>query len=230
MSETLTNEYTIDEFVDDVERTLQYWLDAHTCPEAWANSWLLDDDPHYTLKESPIISNSYFRFDLQRSALRSYAKRHREHWTRCKNCGSISEFGYCGCEKPEKQVRVSISELTETLIEFGYQDIVSNEDIVDAMETEGFKAYTNGIKGLIAPVVSEVKEVLKAIRRAKTNEDRLQAVLWGTRVYHVHGNIMNDYTSYAGVDYEQWKLIDQVRNDGLESVWSSEELKEFLEN
>ena len=95
---------------------------------------------------------------------------------------------------------------------------------MESLEVYGFREYRNGVKDVVAPVISEIKDVLKSIRKAKTNEDKLEAVLWGTRVYHVHGNVMQDY----GMGEISYNLVDSIRDNGLNSVFSREEIEEYL--
>lgn len=217
---------TIEKYVDAVESTLQYWLDCHTQPKKWAEGWIVDDDVEYTFKESPVISNNYFTFEWRKSALRREAKKTRHMYNICKNCGMMND-GFDCCEDVKLGKNPTITDLTYWLEEVEAQP--TNSALMESLVKDGFKVYREALKDIIAPVVDEVKDVIKAIRRAKTNEDRLQAVLWGTRVYHVHGNIMSDYgdRSQYEIDY---KMIDNIRNNGLNSVFSNEEITEYLES
>lgn len=216
--------FTVEQYVDAVESTLQYWLDSHTKADKWAEGWLIDGEAEYTFKQLSKLENNYFSFDWRKSAMTQLARNTRYMYNRCKNCGMLND-GYDCCENPKLGGHPSIGELAEWLIEV---DVIPSErELMESLIKDGFKVYKSALKDIIAPVVSEVKDVLKSIRTAKTNEDKLQAVLWGTRVYHVHGNIMSDYGSLAQYEVE-YGDIDNIRNNGLESVFSREEISEYL--
>jgi len=214
---------TVSEYVEAVETSLQFWLDAHLNAEKWTEEWTAGD-PLYMFKESPVMKNNYFSFDLGRAVYSQMAKNQAYMYKRCKNCGSLND-GFDCCESP-RLVRATIAEVEDFLREIEAEPRES--DIIETMEKQAFKVYRAALKDIVAPVVTEVKAVLKSIRTAKTQEDKLQAVLWGTRVYHVHGNIMADYADRAQCDVD-YKLIDDIRNNGLSSVFSRDEINDFLE-
>lgn len=220
----MDEQITLQEYIDGVEKSLQYWLDLHTDAKTWAEEWTLDDI-QWAFKESPTIKNSYFTFDWKRAAYKQYAKVNRHWFICCKNCGCIFENGYedsC-CDNPKFVNPPKLADLIEWLSELELE--LSDDVLYDALEKDGFKTYRIALKDTIAPVVSEVKMILRAIRKARTNQDKLVAVLWGTRVYHVNGNIMSDYGDRTGLDY---KMVDSIRNNGLESIFSKDEVSEFV--
>lgn len=218
---------TLDDYIEGVEKALQYWLDIHTEADKWAENWIIDEDVLYTFKEMPIIKNNYFEFNWKESALKRLAEDTKHLYNVCLNCGCINEDGYedC-CEEPEPGNEPDTDELFYWLDELEAQPTESA--LMESLKKEGFKIYTEALEDIIRPVVEEVKEVLEAIHNAETPEDTLQAVLWGTRVYHVHGNIMSDYSDKVNYDIE-YNLIDSIRNNGLESVFSREEITAYLE-
>lgn len=220
--------FTLKDYIEAVENTLQYWLDVHTVAEKWAEGWIIDDDAEYSFKERPVIKNNYFTFNWKESALRKMAENDKHLYNVCPNCGCINEDGYeyC-CEEPEQGEEPSAEDMAQWLEDI--DAIPSERDLRESLEEEGFKVYSEALSAVISPVVDEVTDVLKAIRDAEEAEDKLRAVLWGTRVYHVHGNIMSDYSDKINYDIElDYKLIDSIRNDGLESVFSREEIDEYL--
>lgn len=221
---------TIENYVEGVQNALQFWLDIHTIAEKWAEQWILDNDPSYTFKECPVIKNNYFEFKWKESALRQMAEDDKHLFNVCNGCGCINENGFdCGCE--EEGEGEGDEPTTEDLF-YWLQELDAQPDdsaLLESLEKEGFKIYQEALSSIIAPVVGEVTDVLKAIHDAESREDTLRAVLWGTRVYHVHGNIMQDYSNHVNYDVEiDYKIIDSIRNDGLESVFSREEIEEYL--
>lgn len=215
---------SLQEYIEGVENSLQYWLDLHTDAKTWAEEWSMDEI-QFMFKENPIIKNNYFTFNWKEAAYKRYAMKYRYMFTRCKNCGCIFDAGYedeC-CEHPKFVNHPSVANLCEWLSELELE--LSDDVLYDALEKDGFKVYKAALRDTIAPVVQEVKAILRAIRKAKTNQDRLVSVLWGTRVYHVNGNIMSDYGDRTGLDY---RMVDSIRNNGLESIFSKEEISEFV--
>ena len=214
---------TLEEYIQGVEDTIQYWLDLHTKAETWAQEWALDD-PEYMFKQSPVLKNHYFTFDWKEAAIKRHAHNHKNEYQICCRCGLIWDVYYdCDCTDNPKMKSVTIKELTGWLEEI--EPVLSENDLMDALEKDGFKVYRDALKDLTKPVEDECKDVLKSIRKAKTHEDKLQAILWGTRVFHVHGNIMKDYGEQFQVPYN---LIDSIRNEGLNSIFSNEEITEYL--
>ena len=209
---------TISQYVESVENALQYWLDLHTDAETWAEDTSLDSIQD-TFKNSPILSNSCYTFNWKNAAIRREAKNTRELFQVCKNCGMIND-GFDCCENPRLGKHPSIDELAKWYSEMGIE--LSDDILMETLVKDGFKVYRNALRDHVQPVINEVKDVLKSIRRSKNNEDRLLAVLWGTRVYHVNGNIMADYGR------EELSLIDSIRNNGLESVFPKEDINEYI--
>jgi hypothetical protein len=221
---------TLEEYMEAVKNTLQYWLDIHTNAEKWAQAWIVDDDPQYTLKECPTISNDYFTFDLKAAVIKYWVRDNRHLFNVCKGCNCINETGYgCGCgEEKEGEGRIpSIVDLTCWMEDIGTDGLqIDDDQIIDALKNDGFKVYRAALKDIVAPVVGEVKDVLKSFRKAKNPAEILQCATWANHVCHVHGNIIKDYGEQFGIDY---KTVDSVSQDGLQSIFSAEEIEEFLQ-
>lgn len=226
---------TPEEFVEAVEKILTFWLDSHTNPVVWASEWIIDDDISYTFHQYKNgISNDYFSFDWQAAALSQYAKDNRHDWEVCKRCGDMVEAGYgqeCRCEEEGREGNFktpTVKQLTEYLcemVEMGVTLNISEDVMFRALQTEGFKVYTNALKSVIAGPVAEVKETLRRLKRARTNEDKFTVALSGTAVWHVHGNIFADYGEQLGLDSD---VIDRIRNEGPMNYFGRELLEEYF--
>lgn len=226
----MTEQIALTTYIEAVENTIQYWLDIHTDSTKWAENWIIDDDIHYTFKTTPIIENNYFTFDWRESVLKIWCRDNKYQFNICKNCGCYND-GYDCCDNVKLGRNPTTKELIQWFIDLeDIEQMFTESQLIESLATSGFKTYRAGIKDIIAPVISECKSVLKSIRNAKTNQDTLTAILWGTRVFHVHGNIMADYADRCNYEYQDmYTLIDSIRNNGLNSVFSNEEIKSYLQ-
>jgi len=193
------NDGSVESFCAAVHATLQFWLDIHTDPIAWAHSWV-EIDGYANLQEAcsyePILANSYFSFDWRNAALRMYADEYRDNWRQCQVCGSIDEF-----------------------------DTIP-EHIFEKSLLSGFDVYSDGVDGAICGAVEEVQDFLCQYDDATTNKERLTACLWDLHVVHANGNIAQDYASKIG---EFSTEIEEVQNGCLEDWFSEEDIAEYLE-
>lgn len=215
---------TIEEYINAVEETMRYWLDLHTNPVKWAEEWSLDDIK-YAFETSPVLSNNYFSFDWKEAALKRQAKEWQGLFNICKACGGINETGYDSCcDEPVEGRKLTIAELAEFLKDCETQP--SEDALLESLEKDGFKVYRAALKDTTAPIEREVKDVLKSIRKARGKpSDMLQVITWANHVCHVNGNIIKDYGDRFGIDN---KTVDSISQDGLASVFSQEEIDEYL--
>ena len=222
------------EFCAAVADTLQYWLDVHTHPRAWALSWLVDDDAEYTLQQRASIGNQYFDFDLGAAVLRRWARDYRKCLWRCGRCGSIQDNGLeCCCEPP--RARYSPQPTNAQLLDWATQggdDITGLCDIAEyvmpALEHEGFRTYREAVKPITAPIEDEIKAALASIDRAKYSRSMdweddgedgpqyLAACLWASHLMHVNGNIVMDYGERFGLD---WQDLRRAQQEGIDAVY-----------
>lgn len=216
----MTIEMTLPEYIDAVQDTLQYWLDIHTNAKAWAHYWDVCDNWVETLKLYPEISNDYFEFNLTRAAIYQYAKAHKSEYGKCRKCGMIWD-AWQDCDQCNRPLgEVTIKALAEWLEDIGMSpETFTESEIERAMEEQGFKAYQEGIRGTIAPVVAEVKDCLKSIKR-----DPLVGVAWANHVMHVNGNILADYGDHSELDYD---FVCRVSQEGLQAVFGEEAVAEY---
>ena len=229
---------TIEEFVSAVSDTLTYWLMCHTDPETWADQWCAGEPAWMFEQSSGELSNDYFHFDWKRAAYEVLAS--QLYAERCSACGAIMvdyEGVWCECladyeddpdefgEEPTTET-VDDSELVEWLEEVGYP--LSEWAIEQALEEKGFAAYSEALAGYISGHVEEMEEAVKRLDDAIAADDRwnmLTLAREATRIYHVNGEVMEDYGENIGLDFS---LVDSVRNDGFAEVFGREEVREFL--
>jgi len=224
----MNNEHiTLPEYIEKVESTLKYWLDVHTNPAKWADSWCVDDDWQYTIRECPVIKNNYFEFDIRKHLARYIAKRDRGYYNTCRKCGLIFESWYTGekCDDCGASFRkTTIAELTKWLEGYG-EDLSASDDVIrEVLIKEGFKVYREALSDIIAGTVEEVKDCLKQFKTHNPAK-LLQAVTWANHVMHVHGNIVQDYGEYAELDYD---LVNEVSQNSLAGAFGQSAIDEYL--
>ncbi len=236
---------TPEDYCQVVENGLRYWLAVHTDPVEWAAGWAEDGDNWQPLlaerqsersHELGLIENDYWSFNLKAAVIDAWVVDFQHWYERCPECGCIDENGTwdtCNCEPDEdggypERVTPTLGELADWCRD--YDPITEYPDslIQAAMEGPGFETYSEAMESTLAPVIEEIKEVLESIEAAQTPADRLQACMWGTRVAHVNGNVFQDYAQH--ICWNGWDKAVAIRDHGLESVFSSEQVRAFLED
>ena len=162
------NDGSVESFCEAVHATLQFWLDIHTNPTAWAHNLGLPDDLQLACAQRPRLGNDYYNFDWRDAALTLYADEYCDNWRQCPVCGSIDEF-----------------------------DTIP-EHILEKSLLSGFDVYSDGVDGAICGAVDVVQDFLCQYDDAETNKDRLTVCLWGLHVVHANGNIAQDYADEIG--------------------------------
>lgn len=210
--------YTIEEYIDAVEKALQYWVDMHFDAEKWAENWLMDKGPEYLFATTNgILENNFFSFNWKTDSYKLYAASF--NWQQCPECGMLDEYLACDCDVDET-ITPEDDEIADLLEDLEYT--IPDYILIKSLETTGFEIYQHALGSLITPIREECEEVITALQNADNKQDLFAAILWGTRIYHVNGNIMEDH---ASIDTN---AVDTIRNDGPSSYWDKEEIKEFL--
>lgn len=215
-----------EQFCEAVKTTLTLWMDMHTNRDAWTQSWLAGCETSYTYGLTPVISNDYFTFDWTAAAYALLANDYRGDFEKCAHCGSLWDYSSFDCDCQEETESEPIDD-TAYLAEWlqGCEYPLSETVLERSLLTAGFDAYREALAPVTAGIEEEIKECLDAIAAAKDNYSLIQACMWATRVYHVNGNVMDDYGDYTGLEVG---MIDDVRNEGLESRFDRDEIREFI--
>lgn len=223
---------TLAEYVDGVEKTLKLWLDVHTDPKAWAEHWI---DPHGSAAElfkaySAVFSNDHFHCDVRYRLYEEKAKGMDLY--RCTECGftdeDATECPDCGGVVEEMSLEEATEELME-VFELDYViDSLPEKTLEDILIHEVFPVYREAVAPVTEEIEEQVRATLDRFAEATSNEERLLAAMAGTSVYHVSGNIMEDYASSVPDFYVSFETIDRVRKHGLEQVFGRDEVEEYL--
>lgn len=90
-----------------------------------------------------------------------------------------------------------------------------------------FDDYYKSVEPVFRNELEMIQNAIDDIELANNNAELLAAVLAGTQVYHVNGQVMDDYGEVSNLDY---KFVDSIRNDGLLAHFTQEEIDDFMEN
>jgi len=222
----LNPEKSLADFCQAVENTLRHWVLLHTDAETWIENWLAGYEPLEFIKEFPEISNNYFSANLRDLLLDSYCENNVDNFTICSECGGISESGFEDCDCDEQDFGTpDANELKEWFIELDFIPLdVTDTDAYDAM-LKAFEIYTQDVGPVFSGALEMIQDAISDIESCKSNSELLAACLAGTQVYHVHGNVMDDYGDAFDLDYN---FVDNIRNDGIAAHFNDEEINEFL--
>lgn len=217
------------DYIECVLFTLRTWVKLHTDAEQWARNQLMDDDLLYTFKHVPIMENYYYRFDWREETYRPMAERwiREGYLVRCSVCSTfLDRYEDCDCEAETNELEEGdLDDLIWWLKDI--QAEVEESDLWESLVTAGFSAYYDAVYPVFAGVLEDIQDSIKDIEEALRGGDPgeiLAAVMAGTQVYHVSGNVMADYGSYANLEY---CFVDRVRNEGLEAVFGEEAIHEY---
>ena len=221
-------ESSIETYVKAVRATLDHWLKIHTDREAWVENWLGGCDVRYIYDSSNgELSNNYFTFGWANATKKYHAENTADEYTRCDQCGAIGYIGdeeyICECEDADFE-EPSAGDVLEH-IDMNEASYYSDDELLKSLVNDGFDCYSDALDVVISGIVDEVTEIIESIDSAEDSQSLLVAVLYGTRVYHVHGNIFSNYGGDIGLEPD---FIDNIRNNGLNSVYSNEEIAEFI--
>jgi len=227
---------TVKDFVLAVRDALHVWLLVHTDPECWAAEWTCDE-PEWAFKESEgVIRNDRFSFDWKGAVYKEMAENWLSTTSKCPRCGMLLFEGReldCDCwkEDEEPETELCTEEDLEDIVEF-MEDCCTEPEpsrALDALVRYGFSIYRDALERTIATHVDEMRLAVQALSEAVDADDRwnmLTMAREATRIYHVNGEVMQDYGERVGLDFS---LVDQVRSEGYAEVFGEEEVRAFLE-
>lgn len=224
----LNPESSLVDFCKAVEGTLRHWVAIHTDAETWVENWVAGYDYLEFVKEYPKISNNYFSANLRDLMLDSYCENNADNFCRCSDCGCIHESGFedCDCDEPEYEP-VDFGDLKEWFNDIDFIPLDATDN--DAYEAllKAFDIYSQEVGPVFSGALEMIEDAIRDIESCDSRSELLAACLAGTQVYHVHGNVMDDYGDICNLDFN---FVDSVRNDGINAHFTDEQIKGFLED
>lgn len=216
---------SIELIINVITDSLRRWYALHTDRVEWADDWLAGYEPSEFIREFPTIGNSFFSFNLAETA---YARYLVSMCSVCSECGLIIDNGFgcpnCGeeCSEDELTLDYALDYVQDT----GYVvESIPDYIITETLENEGFDVYHAGVYDTVAGIIDEVETALDRINNAENNVELLSCAMSALSIMHHSGNIFGDYAGLFGLSYG---TINSIRNEGLESIFTRDEIREFI--
>lgn len=229
----------LEDFIVDISRVMQYWLDIHTDRAAWTELWLMDMSPSEVAKEfGGKTSNNYYSFDWRAAAVKLWCERNTHNYYTCANCGCINKNG-TPCELEEECENADQHDVHEDDLFYYVQDayygeevyyLLSDEDWREALEGDGFDTYRDAMSRHTSAIEDEVSEVLEAISSATDIDDLITAITWALHVAHVNGFIIKDYADETPgvITSNLYDKLNDVQQYGLSEVFDQSDIDSFF--
>lgn len=201
---------SLDEFQKDVVESLTHWRDVHIDRDEWMD-WFTGGSIRNCY---PTIGNAFFSLNIRDVALYRMAEAATNECVYCEEHGVQNRYDEtCECW----QRRATTDEVLEFFEDIGEEP--DDEFIEDAIYNEGFDDFYRATYPAISDIVDQINDLLLQIDE---EENRLLGLQKAMSIAHLGGKIIEDYSPI------HWKLIDQVRDEGVLSVWDREEVDEFM--
>lgn len=228
-------EKSIQDLCDSVLMTLKYWHSLHTDCQVWAENWLLEMDPLEWLNETDgIMSNSYFNVNVKDNILIEWAAENIHLFSICNECNAIidNKWDECSCDSFDydnlrKLNDNDINDLLLWLDEINCGTLPN--DITDRMVFNAmmlaFDVYSAALKDYIAEIIEDIELYINQIEGSANNGELLVNVLSAMQVYHLNGNVMEDYGDMFNLDRN---FAYDVRNNGLTEYYDQDDIDHFI--
>jgi hypothetical protein len=222
---------SVEELVQATHATVKHWLDIHTDRDEWARNMTLDEGIKYAFEMNPTMSNNYWSWSWKDAALEIWCQNNNGLFRACESCGCMYEYGCKNCcEADEYDDDVPSSEsLNQWLKE--YEDdymiacMIDEYTLEEALLTKGFDSYREVMVSIVGGIEENCRDVLDRIENAETPDDQLVAVLAAFHLEHHTGNVLKDYGSGFGIDYQD---VVRVCEEGINILFDSEQITTFL--
>lgn len=226
----LSPENSISDFCEAVLSTLKYWYNTHTDAKTWAEDWLCGYSPKKFIEEiGGILENSYFRVNVVEKVFSHWCKANIDDFYCCEKCYMIVEScNECDCGNDDFWKECGIERLTEWMSDIYGDELppyTTDEMCFDAI-VDCFDEYAAAVHPHILCELELCKNAIEDIENSFDNKtELLAACLAGTQIYHLNGNIMEDYGGLANIDS---MFICEVRDNALLEYFTQEEIDEFV--
>jgi hypothetical protein len=199
----------LEDFISSVISILRYWVDIHSDRYAWTDLWINENSPSGTaLLCKGVIVNDYFSFNWLNQATLEYYEELDD------------------CYDTDGNV-ISLEDFVDLVIENPFSDI-PEDNWYNAILFEGFDTYRNAIKRFTEPVERDIKDALIELDRAKNEEDLLAALVWILHISHINGNLILDYQEEALSTNDVYRILNEIQENGLLSVFSQDDISKWL--
>ena len=216
---------SLEEYYEGVCQAFQSWVNDHYDLDTWMEQY---DSIEYAYENSGgVLENDFigWNFDWKQAAI-SYALKNM-CGVYCPECDirTVYEYGdspECECDGEEHE-EMDDNAVAEYMDEM--EVTISEWDMESALSDLGFPSYLDALESSHGGVCDTIKGGLERLTEYDDVQDLMCTLLWVTNVYHASGHLLED----RGYDLDM-DMVDEVRNNGLNSVWDREEIEEFMES
>jgi hypothetical protein len=222
---------SVDELVQATHATVKYWLDIHTDRDAWARNMTLDEGCKYAFEMNPTMSNNYWSWSWKDAALEIWCQNNNGLFRECAECHVMYEYGCKNCcNRDDDDDNVPSSEALQAWLSDNEDDeiiacMIDEYTLEEALLTKGFVSFRDTMYTITCVIEDNCRTLLDRIENAETPDDQLVAVLAAFHLEHHTGNVLEDYGSQHGIDYED---VKRVCEEGLNVLFDSERITSFL--
>jgi hypothetical protein len=193
------------EYAKSIIAVCDDWIVGHFNKERYVECWMADIDRFLV----PIGFGD--EFDLKPIMVRELAKTVK--LVECKECGITDDYTcYHRSRKLPLWERIEyLSDCYENPNDFP-------DDCLRIALEQCFTAYRKNIGPRIGSVQRDIRQLRRDLKRKKPT---LSLLLWANHVRHSGGFLLDDYGGVGNINYS---VVAKISNEGLESVFSIEEL------
>lgn len=197
----------VSDLVNAVNATFKHWVAIHNDAQSFADNTLehLDDRNGNILTKYLGMDNVYITV-LPDECVQYYLD-------------TTTDLIY---DENEDLVNTVLSEIYEP-------DCITELSLFDAERVTKeylFPRYFDALSPLTLPITETLREYMLELEQTQTNEERVRWLVKALAVAHVHGNVFEDYGSTVS-DFD-FNDFNNLRNNGLESMFSRDEVIEYL--
>lgn len=221
----------VDRYIEGVARTLTFWLLIHLNAR-WSAEYMLDAFGQWEMFVEDPKKVTLFNgdsVDISESLSKFYAEDLGWKFYDCPECGVSfdSTCDECGAEDLEE---ITGDEYAYYASEYLYDfSNVSRRAWVKAYEEALFPAYRESVAPLVEGVLEGIIDAIMdmvAMANAGNLPELLAATMAATQVYHVNGEVIEDYGDYQGIYASD---VRAVRDGSFEEQFGEEAVTSFLE-
>lgn len=195
----------VSDLVEAVKLTFKHWIALHNDAHAFCQLEDFTDNNGNIAKENLGMNNSYIKITPD-ECVQYYLD-------------TTKDLVY---DENEDLVMTTLSEI------YSPKDITELH-LYDAERVTRefvFPRYFEALSDLTLPITENLREYLQELEQTQTNEERVRWLVKSLAVVHVHGNVFEDY-GFQVCDFD-FNDFNNLRENGLESVFPREEVIEYL--
>ena len=236
----------IEDFVEKVIKTLEYWHSVHTDREAWFDwqfgNYIADDLVGHLEMRGHDFTHHVIAFNWREDAIKNHETFRDWHfdYSRCSLCGEIidntsqddhvsdnhyddegvDDMDWDGVDVDEPDV---LEYLKDVAIDTGF--IPSENALRQSLLNTGYDLWYNYFGPNLDSVVYDIEDSLSDYHLAENRHEEWTIIMRMLQIAHLGGNLLEDYGDVADLDSD---LIYDVREYGAADMFGEDEFIEWL--